>query len=101
MGDIYIFLSTMKSKFVIVDYTFEMSCCDNVLVKCKDSNFKSKSGLGLFTMCLDVEFEPLIIHGACVFKNKEFGTYLYRSKYGNWVIGTVMGKIRKGAMIRS
>ena len=38
-------------------------------------------------MYLDVEYEPYQCYNASVFKNPDTGTYLYRSKFGNWVVG--------------
>merc|ERR1712228_170557 len=89
------------SVFLDVDYTFEKSCCDNLLVKSLNKQFKRKDGLGVFSMCLDADFQPIVKYGACTFQNKETQAYLYRAKYGNWVVGTVLGKIKKGAIIRS
>ena len=45
-------------------------------------------GLGGFQLYLDIEWEPQVCYGACVFQNPDTKCYLYRSKYGNWVIGT-------------
>ena len=43
--------------------------------------------LGTFLLYLDIEYEPMVCYGAGVFHNKETKYFLYRSKYGNWVIG--------------
>eukprot|EP00091_Calanus_sinicus_P011662 TRINITY_DN26309_c0_g1_i1.p1 TRINITY_DN26309_c0_g1~~TRINITY_DN26309_c0_g1_i1.p1 ORF type:complete len:137 (-),score=19.21 TRINITY_DN26309_c0_g1_i1:299-709(-) len=84
-----------------VDFTFELACCDALLVKSSDPDFENRGGLGTFLLYLDIEGEPLVCYGACVFQNPETKCYLYRSKYGNWVIGKSLGKIKRGALVRS
>merc|ERR1711963_156359 len=77
----------MREIFYDLDYTFTHACCDHLLVKSFQKDFKQKDGLGTFSICLDIEWQPLIVHGACVFRDRDTKNYLYRSKYGNWVVG--------------
>ena len=42
---------------------------------------------GTYEVYLDVEFDQFKCYNAAVFKNQSNGHYLYRSKYGDWVIG--------------
>jgi len=60
-----------------------------------------RDGIGTFNLYLDVEDEPFVCYGASVFRNEESNTYLYRARCGSWVVGDILGKVKKGAIIRS
>merc|ERR1711868_56 len=81
-------------------FKFERACCDNLLLKSKDDQFPQDTS-GNYEVYLDVEYEPYQCYNASVFHNPDSGTYLYRSKFGNWVVGKSLGKIKKGAQLRS
>eukprot|EP00090_Calanus_glacialis_P018299 TRINITY_DN28389_c0_g1_i1.p1 TRINITY_DN28389_c0_g1~~TRINITY_DN28389_c0_g1_i1.p1 ORF type:complete len:100 (-),score=11.89 TRINITY_DN28389_c0_g1_i1:129-428(-) len=71
-----------------------------LVILCKSVCVLFREGIGNYHVYLDVEDEPFICYGASVFMNPESNTYLYRSKFGNWIVGKNMGKV-KGAIIRS
>eukprot|EP00090_Calanus_glacialis_P014215 TRINITY_DN22947_c0_g1_i1.p1 TRINITY_DN22947_c0_g1~~TRINITY_DN22947_c0_g1_i1.p1 ORF type:complete len:148 (+),score=38.43 TRINITY_DN22947_c0_g1_i1:29-445(+) len=81
-------------------YEFQAACCDNLLIKSASPDFPSDC-LGTFELYLDVEYQPFICYNANVFKKENESMYLYRSKFGNWVIGRTLGKIKKGSKVRS
>ena len=56
---------------------------------------------GTYEIYTDIEGDHYKCYNASVFKNADNGNYLYRSKFGDWVIGTDLGKMRRGAKIRS
>lgn len=56
---------------------------------------------GTYEIYTDVEGDPYKCYNASVFRNTEKGFYLYRSKFGDWVVGTNLGKMKKGAKLRS
>ena len=43
---------------------------------------------GQYDLYLDVEMDTYKLYGASVFRNEETGHYLYRSKFGDWTVGT-------------
>ena len=43
---------------------------------------------GQYDLYLDVEMDSYKLYGASVFRNEETGHYLYRSKFGDWTVGT-------------
>ena len=61
--------------------------------------FFTRDGLGVFSMCLDADFQPIVKYGACTFQNKETQAYLYRAKYGNWVVGKSTEKNKNSLQI--
>eukprot|EP00092_Neocalanus_flemingeri_P020350 GFUD01022047.1.p1 GENE.GFUD01022047.1~~GFUD01022047.1.p1 ORF type:complete len:134 (+),score=26.97 GFUD01022047.1:36-437(+) len=87
--------------FLAVSQEFEGACCENLSIKSLSPDFHLRECIGHFNLYLDVEDEPFVCYGASVFKNNENKTYLYRSKYGTWIIGKTLGKVKKGALIRS
>jgi len=87
--------------FFEIGSDFKGACCENLLVKSTSEDFPHKECIGHFSLYLDIEGDPMVCYGASVFRNEETKTYLYRSKYGNWVIGKTLGKMKKGALVRS
>merc|ERR1712227_255208 len=79
---------------------FQSACCDNLLLRSKDDEFPEDIS-GNYEVYLDIEYDPYQCYNASVFHNPETKTYLYRSKFGNWVVGKRLGKINKGAQLRS
>merc|ERR1719285_574382 len=45
--------------------------------------------------------EPMVTYGASCFAHKKEKIYLYRSKYGHWCIGSKLGKIKNGTLLKS
>jgi len=75
--------------YLSVDQEFEGACCENLTIKSTSPDFPLHESIGNFDQYLDVEEEPFVCYGASVFKNTENSTYLYRSKYGSWIVGKV------------
>jgi len=88
------------AQYHYTEYKFQAACCDFLMLKSKDENFPKEIG-GTYEVYLDIEFDQYKCYNATVFKNTTNGHYLYRSKYGDWVIGTDMGKMKRGAKLRS
>jgi len=87
--------------YLAVDQEFEGACCDHLTIKSSSPDFPYRENIGNFNLYLDIEDEPFVCYGASVFKHSDTKTYLYRSKYGSWVVGKTLGKVKKGALIRS
>ena len=66
------------------------------VILCKSVLFRE--GIGNYHVYLDVEDEPFICYGASVFMNPESNTYLYRSKFGNWIVGQLKLIINKNSI---
>jgi len=84
----------------------QISCCDQLTVSSDTCEFSHRNCIGNFNIYLDLEGEPMACYGAASFehtKHKLEGdrTYLYRSKFGYWCIGTTLGKFQTGVLVRS
>merc|ERR1712115_520836 len=91
-----------KESFLqLADYKFQGACCDHLQVRSSDEDFPYGNCLGSFDLYTDIEDEPVVSYGASCFKHTTDKTYLYRTKYGHWCIGTVLGKFKRGALMRS
>lgn len=87
--------------FQSIDASFYAACCEHLMVKTTNPDLPNRHCLGFFDVYYDIEDEPLVTHGASVFINVKEKIFLYRTKFGNWVIGDTLGKMRRGAMYRS
>merc|ERR1719430_157304 len=84
----------------------QSSCCDQLRVVSKTCEFSHRNCIGNFNIYLDIEGEPMAFYGANSFEHAKHGlegekTFLYKSKFGNWCIGTKIGKFQRGILVRS
>jgi len=91
------------SVLLLENYDYQGSCCDHLQVndKSDDASFPHKNLLGFFDIYLDIEGEPMVTYGASCFAHKTEKIYLYRSKYGHWCIGSKLGKMKNGTLLKS
>jgi len=87
--------------FLEVDMEFIGSCCENLAIKSSSPDFPHRDAIGNYNLYVDEDEEPYVCYGASVFWNEEANTYLYRSKFGSWVVGESLGKLKNGTIIRS
>jgi len=91
------------SVLLLENYDYQGSCCDHLQVndKSDDGSFPHKNLLGFFDIYLDIEGEPMVTYGASCFAHKTEKIYLYRSKFGHWCIGSKLGKMKNGTLLKS
>jgi len=57
------------------------------MIKCCPYYSSFRDAIGNYNLYVDEDEEPYVCYGASVFWNEEANTYLYRSKFGSWVVG--------------
>jgi len=79
------------------------ACCENIQVHSSDPNFSHSKFLGTFTLHLDESGDAIANNEAAIFisTNSKPKLYVYRSKDGDWLVGTTIGNNKKGVHLRS
>jgi len=77
------------------------ACCDNIQVHSSEKDFSHSKYLGDFTLHLNEHSDPVVVNEAAVFVQNKPKLYVYRSKDGDWLVGTTMGNNKKGVHMRS
>eukprot|EP00090_Calanus_glacialis_P004399 TRINITY_DN13275_c0_g1_i1.p1 TRINITY_DN13275_c0_g1~~TRINITY_DN13275_c0_g1_i1.p1 ORF type:complete len:128 (+),score=40.88 TRINITY_DN13275_c0_g1_i1:68-451(+) len=77
------------------------ACCDNIQVHSNTKDFSHSKYIGDFHLYENIEGDPVPCNEAAVFISTKGKLYVYRSKDGDWVVGTTVGNNKKGVHMRS
>merc|ERR1712130_748907 len=78
------------------------ACCENIQVHSSDPDFSHSKYVGTFQLHVDESGDAIANNEAAIFvsTNPKPKLYVYRSKDGDWVVGTTVGNNKKGVHLR-
>merc|ERR1712126_426152 len=85
----------------LATWGYQGSCCGQLQVRSGSSSYPHRHCLGHFVEYLDVEGQPVVTYGASCFQRQAGKSFLYRTKHGNWCLGTMLGETESGVCVRS